>query len=120
MNLTLRVILIIGLSYVAQTYCPWWSAVIVAFFVEAILGKGDNTSFFSGFYGIAIPWMIISGYINAKSEAILTVRVLELFQLPQFGIVLIILTGLIGGIVGGIGSMAGGWIKHAFLRTDGK
>jgi hypothetical protein len=28
-------------------------------------------------------------------------------------------TGLVGGLVGGLGSMTGGWIKTAFSRTDG-
>tara|TARA_R110000868_G_scaffold148199_1_gene369926 strand:- start:158 stop:520 length:363 start_codon:yes stop_codon:yes gene_type:complete len=120
MNLFLRVVLIIGLSYAAQTFFPWWSAVVVALLVEAILGKGDNTSFFSGFYGIAIPWIIISAYIDIKSESILTVRILELFKLPQFSSVLIVLTGLIGGLVGGVSSMVGGWIKDAILHTNGK
>ncbi|HAP68930.1 MAG TPA: hypothetical protein DCR04_04275 [Flavobacteriales bacterium] len=121
MNLLIRIVLIVVLSAVAQTYFPWWSAVVVALIVETVLGKGSNsTSFFSGFYGLAIPWMVLALYIDNKSESVLSIRILELFQLPQFRVVIIVLTGLVGGLVGGLGSVAGGWIKDAFLQSDGK
>ncbi|MFT6209412.1 MAG: hypothetical protein ACJAYA_001264 [Bacteroidia bacterium] len=120
MNLLIRIVLIAVLSAVTQTYLPWWSAVIVALVIEIALGKTKSTSFFSGFYGVAIPWMVLAIYIDNKSESILSIRILELFQLPQFRIVMIVLTGLIGGLVGGLGSVAGGWIKDAFLQSDGK
>ena len=119
MNLVVRILVICILSVMAQIYFPWWSAVVVAVLVEAILGKGDRTSFYTGFYGIAIPWMILATYIDVKSESVLTIKILELFKLPQFSFVMIIVTGLVGGLVGGVGSMTGGWIKTAFSRTDG-
>ncbi|MCB0756181.1 MAG: hypothetical protein KDB98_11345, partial [Flavobacteriales bacterium] len=58
MNLFVRIALIAVLSAVAQQFFPWWSAVIVAFVIEAAFVKANDTTFFSGFYGIAIPWMI--------------------------------------------------------------
>lgn len=120
MNLFIRIIVIAILGAVAQTYLPWWSVVLVALTVEMVMGKGDNTSFFSGFYGVTIPWIALATYIDVKSGSLLTVRILELFKLPQFSIIMIILTGLIGGLVGSVGSMTGGWIKAAILRSDGK
>jgi hypothetical protein len=100
-------------------YFPWWTAVLIALLVELILGKKDSTSFFSGFYGVAIPWMILATYIDIKSEAILTVRILELFKLPEYSVVMIVLTGLLGGLAAGVGSMTGGWLKFAFSHENG-
>lgn len=120
MNLLLRVILICVLSVAAQPYLPWWSAVLIAFVVELVVGKADSTSFFSGFYGVAIPWMAIATFIDVKSGAVLTVRVLELFKLPQYSVVMIILTGLLGGLIAGVGSMSGGWMKALFVKQNGK
>ncbi len=119
MNIFARILVVAMLTAIAQTYLPWWSSVCVALVVEALLGKDDRTSFYTGFYGVSIPWMIFATYIDMKSESILTVRILDLFSLPQFSIVMIVLTGLIGGLAGGVGSMTGGWIKAAFSRTDG-
>lgn len=118
MNLALRIFLIAGLSAISQTYFPWWSGVLVALLVELTLGKKDATAFFSGFYGLAIPWMILSTYIDIKSDSILTMKILDLFKMPQYAIVMIVLTGLVGGLAGGIGSLSGGWIKAAIARTD--
>ncbi|MCF8463264.1 MAG: hypothetical protein K9G41_00370 [Flavobacteriales bacterium] len=120
MNLLIRIAIIVVLGAIAQTYLPWWSAVVIALLVEAFVGKADNTSFFSGFYGLTIPWMVLATYIDVRSESLLTVRILELFKLPQFSFVLIIVTGLVGGLIGGVGTLTGGWIKAAFLKTDGE
>lgn len=120
MNLFVRIIAIGILGVFAQLYFPWWSVVFVALGAETVLGKGDHTSFFSGFYGTAIPWIILAAYIDIKSESILSVRILELFKLPQYSVVIVVLTGLVGGLVGAVGSVAGGWIKDALLQPDGK
>lgn len=120
MNLVARIAIVVILGVLSQIYLPWWSAVVIALVVELALGKGDNTSFFVGFYGVAVPWMILAMYIDVKSESILSVRILDLFKLPQFSVVMIVLTGLIGGLVGAAGSVAGGWIKDALLQSDGK
>ncbi|MFC2176594.1 hypothetical protein ACFLR1_06470, partial [Bacteroidota bacterium] len=76
-----------------------------------VVGQGKKDAFFSGFYGVAIPWMLLSAYINMSSDSILTFRILQLFSMPQFGVLLIIITGLVGGISGGIGTLSAGWIK---------
>ena len=122
MNLLLRILLIAVFSCLSQIYLPWWSAIFVALVVELVLGKASKTgtAFYSGFYGISIPWMILATYINYQSESILSVRILELFKLPQFGVVLIVITGLIGGLIGGVGSLTGSWIKTAISREDGR
>jgi hypothetical protein len=119
MNLILRVVVMGVLGAIAQTFLPWWSSVVVAVIVELILGKGDGTSFFSGFYGVAIPWMILATLIDVNSDSLLTVQVLQLFKLPEFSIVMIIITGLFGGLIAGMGSLSGGWIRAAFQKTNG-
>lgn len=118
MNLFVRIAIIAGLSVLAQRFLPWWSVVLVAFLVEAIFGKGKDTTFFSGFYGVAIPWMIYTGYIDTVSESILSVRILELFKLPPYGFVMVIITGFLGGLYGGFASVVGGWFKFAIKENE--
>jgi hypothetical protein len=118
MNLFVRIVLIAVLSAVAQQFFPWWSAVIVAFAVEALFGKANDTTFFSGFYGIAIPWMIYAGYIDAASDSILSVQVLQLFKLPPYGFVMVIITGFLGGLYGGFASVVGGWVRQAIKGDE--
>lgn len=119
MNLFIRIFLIMMISSISQYFLPWWTSLIVALAVETALGKGDGTSFFSGFYGVSIPWMALSAYIDMNNGSILSKQILSLFHLPQYSAVMIVLTGLIGGIVGGLGSQTGGWIKKAFSKSNG-
>lgn len=118
MNLFVRIGLIAVLTVGAQQFLPWWSVVIIAFLVEALAGKQNDTSFFSGFYGVAIPWMIYAGYIDTLSDSILSVRILDLFQLPQFGFVMVIITGFLGGLYGGLASLVGGWFRKAIKGNE--
>lgn len=110
-QLFVRATIIAVLTTVSQTYLPWWTCTIVAFMVEAMLGHG-RLGFFSGFYGVAIPWMLLAAYINRQNESELAYRVLELLKLPRFAMVLILVTGLLGGTVGGMASLVGSWVKR--------
>ncbi len=118
MNLFIRIAIIMVIASVAQYFLPWWVSLIVALAVEASLGKADGTAFFSGFYGISIPWMALSTYIDINNGSILSKQILALFHLPQYSAVMIVVTGLLGGLVGGLGSLTGGWIRSTFLKTD--
>lgn len=119
MNLMIRITVIAIVGAVLQTFWPWWTCILVAMVVEMLLGRKDGTSFFSGFYGVALPWMALSAYIDVTSDSLLTLQVLRLFKLPEFSVVLIIITGLLGGLVAGLGSVTGGWIRTAIHKTDG-
>ena len=118
MNLLIRIVLIMMIASIAQYFLPWWISVIVALAIETALGKADGTAFFSGFYGISIPWMMLSTYIHINNGSVLSKQILALFHLPQYSAVMIVITGLIGGVVGGLGSLTGGWIRSTFLKTD--
>jgi hypothetical protein len=107
-----------ALGSLAQVYLPWWSAMLVALLVEALIGKGDSTAFFSGFYGISVPWMIVSGYIDAKNGSLLSVQILEIFKLPPYGFVMVVITGLLGGLFGGFASVVGSWMRQAVWKND--
>ncbi len=111
MNLAIRIALIAILGSISQTYFPWWTAVVIAFMIELIFGKRDDFAFFSGFYGISIPWVIFAAYIDIKSESGLTIRVLDLLKMPQYSMVMVVLTGLIGGLAGGTASISASWIR---------
>lgn len=118
MNLALRILLIATLTTVAQHALPWWSCLIVAFLVELILGKERATTFFSGFYGVAIPWMLLAAYIDHMSDSILSVQILKLFNAPPYGFVMIIITGFLGGLYGGLSSVVGGWTRQTFVKNE--
>lgn len=117
LKLIYRILLIAVTATIGQLLLPWWwVAPLAAFVVEVVFGKGDRLGFFSGFYGIAIPWMILAFYIDHQNGSVLAQRVLGIFSLPQFGLVLVLVTGLIGGLAGGVSSLAGSWVKAYWIH----
>lgn len=115
-----RILIIALASTIAQMFSPWWSALIVATLVEAVFGSSRFLSFLVGFYGVALPWMIGALIIDMQNGSILSNRVLTLFSLPQWPFLIIIVTGLIGGLSGGASAWAGGHVHSLFgNETEG-
>lgn len=116
MNLTLRILLIAVAGSVAQYFFPWWSALLVAGLVEAGFGTTGKYRFFSGFYGVCVPWLIMATWLHLSADPAFAERILKLFHMPPYGFVLIIITGLLGGLVGAAGSLTGGWIRASLTK----
>ncbi len=100
----LLIILIGGLT---QLFLPWWSIAIIAAIV-GFLFKFDNSgwSFLAGFLAVLLLWSGYAAYLDMGNAHILSERMGNLFGNISSGSV-ILLTGLIGGLVGGFFAMTG-------------
>ena len=110
MKTVISIFLIILLSFVACLYFPWWSIAIVAFVVSAVIRQKPLTSFLSGFIGLILLWSILSFYISASNDHILAHRISLLILKNDSPFLLILTTGLIGGIVAGFASLTASYI----------
>lgn len=117
----IKVILIAALTYVSELFLPWWSAVICAFLVGLALRARGINAFLSGFLGVGLLWMVYAWLIDIETNAILTTKLANLFQLNQ-PVILIVITAFIGAIVGGMGSLCGNLFRRIFEpdRSDAK
>jgi hypothetical protein len=112
MRFLLSVLLIAALGFIAGLYLPWWSIAIVSFLVALFLPQRIGASFLSGFLGIFILWVILSFWIDQKNQGILSAKIASLFSLGGSSILLILLTGLVGGLTGGFAAMSGSSLKR--------
>ena len=110
MKTVISTLLIILLSFVACLYFPWWSIAIVAFVVSALIRQKPLTSFLGGFIGLFLLWSILSFYISVNNDHILAHRVSLLLIKNDSPFLLILATGLIGGIVAGFASLTASYI----------
>jgi hypothetical protein len=94
----------------------WWVGAIIAFVAAIIAGKTPGRSFLSGFLAIALAWMLLALFKSIPNDHILAGRVAAMVQLPGWIWVLIV-TCLIGGLVGGFSALSGLFIKHAFQKS---
>ena len=103
--------LVLGLF--AQGYLPWWYFAVIAFIVGLWRAKKGWIAFLTGFLAIFILWLGMSAYLDALSSSRLTTKLAAIFSLGS-SYYLYIITLLIGGLVGGLASLSGFWLKRAF------
>ncbi|MEO0334477.1 MAG: hypothetical protein AAF223_22855 [Bacteroidota bacterium] len=110
MKFVMNVILIAGLSYIAEQFFPWWSVVPCAFLVSFIIPTKGFNAFISGFLGVGLLWLIFAWMIDSSTDSILTEKIAQLLQVNQAGLVVAI-TGAIGGVTGGFASLSGSLLR---------
>ena len=115
MKLLVAIILTALMAFVSGIYFPWWSLAIASFIVATLVHQRAGKAFLAGFAGIFLLWAGLCWWIDIKNEGILSSRIAELLKLGGSSLLLILVTGFIGGLVGGFGAMAG-----SFLRSSEK
>jgi len=105
-------LIILILSFLSGLILPWWMVAIIAFLAVLFLGKSSVRAFWSGFGGVFIAWAILALMKSIPNDHILAARVAKLFQLPNWLLILFI-TALIGGLVGGMAALSGILLKKA-------
>jgi uncharacterized membrane protein YhaH (DUF805 family) len=107
-------LIILILSFVSSYFLPWWAAAIIAFLAALFIGKTSRKSFWSGFGAVFIVWVILALLKSIPNDNILAGRVIQLFPLPHNWILLLLITALIGGLVGGLAALSGILTKKVF------
>ncbi|RYU80125.1 hypothetical protein [Hymenobacter persicinus] len=108
-------LLIFGLAGLAQFFLPWWIITPVALAAGAALGRTGGRAFLAGFAGIGLGWLLVAGWEQAQNAGRLSHRVAQLIPLGGSGWALVVVTAIIGGLVGGLAALAGCWLRQAVL-----
>ncbi len=116
MRLLLAVLLTALLSFIAGLYLPWWSIAPIAFLVALLLGLGVGRGFLAGFLGVFLLWAVLALWVDIKNNSVLSNKMAQLFPLGGSSILLILVTALVGALVGGFAAMAGGSLRPAARR----
>jgi hypothetical protein len=109
-------LIILILSFASGYFLPWWVVAIAAFLAAFFIGKTPAQSFWSGFSAVFIVWTVLALFKSIPNDHILASRVVQLFPLPHNWIWLLLITALIGGIVGGMSALSGVLLKRAFAK----
>jgi len=114
MKFLLQLILIIVLAFVFELLMPWWSIAIAAFLGGLALTSRAN--FLAGFLGIGLLWLLYAWMMDTTSAAPLADRVSKILFINKP--LLILITAVIGGLVGGFAAMAGGALRGKTKRSN--
>jgi hypothetical protein len=108
-------LIILILSFAGGYFLPWWVIAIAAFIAAYFAGKKPLRSFFAGFFAVFIAWIVLALFKSIPNDHILDKRVAHLFQLPNW-LWILLLTGFIGGLVGGMSALSGILLRKAFTK----
>lgn len=109
-------VLIAVLSVLLQMFAPWWVIAIIPFLVLIWRSAGPSGAFWTGFLGVAVPWLLYGYYQHFISDGAMSDRVATIFMLPS-GTLLLIVTAVIAGLVGGFSALSGHWARQLFRKS---
>jgi hypothetical protein len=110
--------IILILSLVVSFVLPWWIVAIISFLAALWIAKGSAHAFWSAFAAIFIVWVVQAMFKSVPNDHILATRVAHLFPLGGQWILLVLITGLIGGLVAGMSAWSGALFKKAFATKN--
>lgn len=113
-NFTATLILAIILSQ----FLPWWSIMLAAFFTGLLISLKKTAVFFIPFLAIALFWMIYSFLLSNSNDFIMAKKIAVLLPLQGNPYLLILVTGIIGGIAAGIAGVFGNQCKNMFSQRN--
>jgi hypothetical protein len=111
MKFLVAVILTALLAFVGGLFLPWWSIGIAALLAAILVNQTAGRSFLSGFFGLFLLWGILAWWISSKNEGILATKIASVLPLGGNALILILITGFIGGLVAGFAALSGSYLR---------
>lgn len=108
MRLAVQILVILVLGFFLVVFLPWWSVAVAAFAGGLLLNSRSN--FLGGFIAIGALWIFKAMITEWTTDSDLADRVARIFMLHDKYILLVV-TFVIIGLVGGFASMAGGALR---------
>lgn len=112
MKFIIAILLTALLSYLSGIYFPWWGIAVAAFLIAVLIPQFPGKAFLAGLLGVFLLWVALAWWIDMKNNGILAARMSHLLPLGGSRVLLILATGLIGGLVGGFAALSGSFIRR--------
>lgn len=109
-------ILTLVLAIVLSMFLPWWSVMLAAFISSAIVRLRKASAFFVPFLAIAVFWIIYAWLLSSANDFILAKKVATLLYLDGNALLLIIVSGIVGGLAAGIAGLFGNQCRALFSQ----
>ncbi len=107
MKLIVSILLTALLSFALSLYFPWWVIAIAAFVVAAAIHQAPWKAFLSGFLALFLLWTIMAWWISSENNNIMAGKVSMVVLNNNNPVLLMLLSGLIGGLVAGFAALSG-------------
>jgi hypothetical protein len=112
MKFLMALILTAILSYAAGFYLPWWSIAFTSFLVAVVIQQKPLKAFLAGFLSLSLLWIILALYIDMGNQHILSMKITELLFKSHSHALIMSVTGLVAGLVGGFAALSGAYLAR--------
>ena len=112
MKFGISLLLIIVVSFAAGLYLPFWSVSLVSFLVAVFIYQKPGMAYLAGFLGILLLWGALAWWIDVQNDSILSHRMATLFPLGGSSTLLILVSAVVGAIIGGLGALSGSFLRR--------
>ncbi len=109
----MNLLIILLVTAILQYFGPWWTVALAPFLV--LLWRPTSSSFhafLTGFAAVGILWFGYGLYQHIGSDGAMSNRIAQIFSLPN-GLLLLLVTTLVGGLVGGLAALSGCLVRKA-------
>ena len=104
-------LLIALLSFACGLYFPWWVIAPVSFVVSLLIPQRPLPSFMAGFLALFLLWGGLALAIDLANGSILSARIATILPLGGSSYAIVIVTGLVGALVGGGSALTAAFLK---------
>lgn len=116
MKLITSVLLTVLLAFAIGLFeFPWWSFAITTIAVFAAIPQHAGKSFLAGFVAIFCLWSLMALKIDLANEHLLSTKVASILSLNGNYSLLLLITGIVGGLVAGFAALTGSLLRKAML-----
>jgi len=107
-------IAVIVLAFLFTKILPWWSIMIVCIVVGLCVPLKKSAVFFVPFLAIALLWIVQAFLLSSTNDFILAKKIAQLLPLGGNAYLLILVTGIVGGLAGGVAGIFGKQVALLF------
>lgn len=101
------------LAFISGLFLPWWCMAITSLLVAVLVHQHAGRAFLSGLLGVFLLWAGLAWWIDMKNNGVLSEKIARVLPLGGNSLVLILVTGLIGGLVAGMAAMSGSYLRSS-------
>jgi hypothetical protein len=112
MKFAIITVLIVLLSFCSGLFLPWWGFAPIVFAVSAFIPQRPGHAFLSGFLGLFLLWGLLAWWLDAANNSILSGKIALILPLGGSSVLLILVTALVGALVGGGAALSGSYISN--------
>lgn len=101
------------LAFIVGLYFPWWSIAVSSLLVAILVHQRPWKAFLAGLLGVLLCWGGLAFWIDMKNNGILSTKIAQVLPLGGNSLLLVLVTGVVGGLVSGFAALTGSYVRSS-------